>query len=261
MRDTKKFFSKRLLEIRREMGITQEEMAKKLGTSRASYSLYENGKLPVDIIMLDELHSLTGLPFDYLMGYTDIKTPEAVHLDSALGISKKAIDAIQGNEKIRLAIGRALEHEKMPELADHLARFNRFSYTLSNIPAYVEEERQLLDMPSFEISINAEMHKIISLIETIYTPGPDEQPYLANPLSDRSELEKMLYRLTDEDLTKLLKLLEAMHRRKETCPDAPTAKEQNQYGMKPDNALREKSPSEASERPFAERHAPNTSAT
>lgn len=222
------------------MGITQEEMAKRLGTSRASYSLYENGKLPVDIIMLDELHRLTGFSFDYLMGYTDMKTPEAINLDSALGISKKAIDAIQGNEKIRLAIGRALEHEKMPELAERLARFNRFSYTLRNIPAYVEEERELLDIPPFEISINAEMHKIISLIETIYTPGPDELPYSSSRISNISELEKTLSSLTEQDLDKFLKFLEAMRRRNESCHDAPTATEPNQDGTSSGSDTRKK---------------------
>lgn len=231
MRDTKKFFSKRLSEIRKEMGITQEEMAKRLGTSRASYSLYENGKLPVDILMLDELHRLTGFSFDYLMGYTDMKTPEAINLDSALGISKKAIETIQGNEKIRLAIGRALEHEKMPELADRLERFNLFSYTLRNTPDD-EEERELWDIPSIEISKNTEMHRIISLIETIYTPGPDEMPYSENSISVRSELEKMIERLTEQDLIKLQKLLKILRRRNESCHDAPTATEPCQNGTK-----------------------------
>ena len=227
------------------MGITQEEMAQKLKTSRASYSLYENGKLPIDIIMLDELHSLTGLPFDYLMGYTDIKTPETVNLDSALGISKKAIDAIQGNEKIRLAIGRALEHEKMPELAESLARFNELSYALKrfqDVPEDNEAEKKLYHYRAEELetNINAEMHDIISLVDTIYTPGPDEPPYSGNIVVFRTDLEKMLDLLTEQEFRELQNLIEKLRRRNKTCHDAPTATEPNQNGTKSESNIGKK---------------------
>lgn len=63
----------RLYEIRKEMKLNQAQMGEILGVSRASYSLYENGKLPIDIVMLNRLHEKTGYSLDYLMGYSEEK--------------------------------------------------------------------------------------------------------------------------------------------------------------------------------------------
>lgn len=63
----------RLYEIRKEMKLNQAQMGEILGVSRASYSLYENGKLPIDIVMLDRLRKKTGYDTDYLIGYSDEK--------------------------------------------------------------------------------------------------------------------------------------------------------------------------------------------
>lgn len=63
----------RLYEIRKEMRLNQQQMGEIMGVSRASYSLYENGKLPIDVVMLDRLREKTGYDADYLLGYSDIK--------------------------------------------------------------------------------------------------------------------------------------------------------------------------------------------
>lgn len=63
----------RLYEIRKEMKLNQAQMGEIIGVSRASYSLYENGKLPIDIVMLKRLHEKTGFSFDYLLGYSEEK--------------------------------------------------------------------------------------------------------------------------------------------------------------------------------------------
>lgn len=63
----------RLYEIRKEMKLNQAQMGEIIGVSRASYSLYENGKLPIDVVMLNRLHEKTGFSFDYLLGYSEEK--------------------------------------------------------------------------------------------------------------------------------------------------------------------------------------------
>lgn len=64
----------RLHEIRKEMKLNQQQMGEIMGVSRASYSLYENGKLPIDVVMLDRLRQKTHLSTDYILGYTDKKS-------------------------------------------------------------------------------------------------------------------------------------------------------------------------------------------
>lgn len=63
----------RLREIRKSMRLTQQEMGEIMGASRASYSLYENGKLPIDVIMLEKLRQKTNYPTDYILGLSDNK--------------------------------------------------------------------------------------------------------------------------------------------------------------------------------------------
>lgn len=68
-------FSRALRKVRKNMGITQAEMANRLGVARASLSLYEAGKQTPDLAFLDRLHKVTGAPLDYMMGYSDNFTP------------------------------------------------------------------------------------------------------------------------------------------------------------------------------------------
>ena len=50
------------------LGITQEEMAKRLNISRSSYSLYESGKRQPDIDKLGQIADICNRPVDWLIG-------------------------------------------------------------------------------------------------------------------------------------------------------------------------------------------------
>lgn len=71
-------FSRALRKVRKNMGITQVEMANRLGVARASLSRYEAGKQTPDLAFLDRLHKVTGAPLDYLMAYSDNFTPNPI---------------------------------------------------------------------------------------------------------------------------------------------------------------------------------------
>lgn len=73
----------RLYEIRKGMKLNQAQMGEIIGVSRASYSLYENGKLPIDVVMLNRLHEKTGYSLDYLLGYSEEKF-QSKHMDITL---------------------------------------------------------------------------------------------------------------------------------------------------------------------------------
>lgn len=56
--------------------LTQEEVAKQIGLSRARYSHYENGRSEPDNEMLQKLANYFNVSVDYLLGRTTIKDPD-----------------------------------------------------------------------------------------------------------------------------------------------------------------------------------------
>lgn len=60
--------SKVLIELRKEKGLTQQQVANYLKIDRSNYSKYERGKLEVSIYMLRELSKFYGVSTDYLLG-------------------------------------------------------------------------------------------------------------------------------------------------------------------------------------------------
>lgn len=66
--------SKRLRKLREEMGLSQGELAKKLGISRTAYVKYETGESK-PMRKLQELSDLFNVSIDYLLG-NDIESKE-----------------------------------------------------------------------------------------------------------------------------------------------------------------------------------------
>lgn len=62
---------KRLVELRKENGFTQQYVADYLKIDRSNYSKYELGKLEINIEMLIALSKLYNVSTDYILGLTD----------------------------------------------------------------------------------------------------------------------------------------------------------------------------------------------
>lgn len=62
---------KRLVELRKENGFTQQYVADYLKIDRSNYSKYELGKLEINIEMLIALSKLYKVYTDYILGLTD----------------------------------------------------------------------------------------------------------------------------------------------------------------------------------------------
>lgn len=62
----------RLRALRQELGLSQEEVAKKLGISRPAYVNYEQGKSR-PVRKLKELSDIFNASTDYILGRTDIR--------------------------------------------------------------------------------------------------------------------------------------------------------------------------------------------
>ena len=65
----------RLRDLREDHDLTQEEVAKFLGCSQATYSRYENGNLNVPIDILKKIAKFYKVSIDYLIGLTNDKRP------------------------------------------------------------------------------------------------------------------------------------------------------------------------------------------
>ena len=66
----------RLAELRREKGLSQEELAEKLNVSRQAVSKWERGESSPDTDNLIALAQLYGVSLDVLLGLKLAKTPE-----------------------------------------------------------------------------------------------------------------------------------------------------------------------------------------
>ena len=60
--------SKRMVDIRVDMDLTQEEMANKLNVRQATYSRWETATQIIPLVKLNEFCNLTGYSMDYVMG-------------------------------------------------------------------------------------------------------------------------------------------------------------------------------------------------
>ena len=65
-----------LKKLRQDNNLTQDELAKKIDTSRSNIANYENDKNMPSVDMLEKLSKLFDCTTDYLLGKSDIRNPE-----------------------------------------------------------------------------------------------------------------------------------------------------------------------------------------
>jgi len=70
-------FSKRLILLREQHGITQQELADQLEITRQSLSLYEKAERTINIELLAKIADFFNVTTDYLMGRTEVSSMEA----------------------------------------------------------------------------------------------------------------------------------------------------------------------------------------
>jgi len=89
--------ARRLREIRTEMGLSQVDMAKKLGVSRGALCYYENGQRTPDIAFLCALHELSGCSMEYLTGMSEAKEGGNIELSKETGLNDEALRFMRNN--------------------------------------------------------------------------------------------------------------------------------------------------------------------
>lgn len=66
-------FSQRLRELRKKAGLSQQEFANQIGTSKSSINMYERGEREPSLEMLEAIADYFNVDMDYLLGKSDIK--------------------------------------------------------------------------------------------------------------------------------------------------------------------------------------------
>lgn len=71
-------FGKRLLETRKKRGISQEELAEKLGTKGPAIGRYERDEMKPSIEAAAKIADILNVSLDYLVGKTDMELDKAM---------------------------------------------------------------------------------------------------------------------------------------------------------------------------------------
>ena len=89
-------FAQRLKTLRKERGITQQQLADGVGLSKGGLSYYENAGRTPDISILERFADYFGVTTDYLLGRTNAQTQKA-KLQAACnhtGLSDKSVNLL-----------------------------------------------------------------------------------------------------------------------------------------------------------------------
>lgn len=102
MLDVTNIFSERLKELRGKK--TLQEVADSIGITRVAMGYYEKGERKPDIEILYKIADFYKVSADYLIGITDVKTPdiEIKAIANSIGLSEDAIGVLKTENTIGL---------------------------------------------------------------------------------------------------------------------------------------------------------------
>ena len=128
----------RIRELRKEAGITQEQLSKSLGVNRATLSRYESGEIDPPSSQLQRIADVLHVSVDYLLGYV---SDPFFYLDNARIIrelNSYSDDDLIPENRIAAAMAK-LNEEGRSKVADYaediLPRYRRQEATEPPTPA------------------------------------------------------------------------------------------------------------------------------
>ncbi len=92
--ETKEIFAQRIIELRKEKGWNQAQLAEMVGVSRTSANLYESSTRVPDIQVLAKYAECLGVTADYLLGLSDNRTTVTAAIGEKIGLSEEAINRL-----------------------------------------------------------------------------------------------------------------------------------------------------------------------
>ena len=106
----------RIKELRMQAGLTQLDLATKIGLNQTAVGKYERGQLEPSLETLKKLSSIFECSIDYIIGYSDDF--------GAISIQKeKPVAALKPDEQELLDIYHALEREHQSQILEYARYF------------------------------------------------------------------------------------------------------------------------------------------
>lgn len=123
-------FAKRLSELRKEEGISQEQLGKTIGVSRGSISFYEAGVRTPDIETLDKISKYFDVSIEYLLGYVNSKGNIYAAFENITGIDEDTIrvfeDVMQRESKeVVEVMNEFIQDDWFVELCRDIAKYRQ----------------------------------------------------------------------------------------------------------------------------------------
>lgn len=115
--------AKRLKQLRQDRKLTQEEIGEKIGIKRTTYGEYERGKLLPPSDKLSILATYYGVSVDYLLGKTNLTTPQEGENDDLTDVSvvlRRMIDELENDRQAVIFEGERLSDETRALLVSSL---------------------------------------------------------------------------------------------------------------------------------------------
>lgn len=134
-------FKSRLVQLRKEAGLTQEEFAQKIGFSRTAISAWEIGRNEPSNADTIKIANFFGVSTDYLLGKTDLK-------DNTVKIFADAVQAIEKEYSNK---------SNMLPLSEEIKKIPILGKISAGTPLYAEENLLGYDyVPASTINTNEE---------------------------------------------------------------------------------------------------------
>ena len=183
-------FPERLKYARDKIGVSQEEFARRLGISRASLTLYENGRRVPDISVLKKIHNETKVSLYFLLGISDVESDSYIGANETTGLSQKSIEALCDSERLQFFANRLLEQ---PEKADELhTAFCQYSHFLGMCKKQDKNDQEAALMLKFiEGALD---RRIIELIRDILDYVTEADRKLDDDDGDEIDHEELFWR-------------------------------------------------------------------
>lgn len=128
MKSLKEVFAERLIGLREDWKITQQELADELGITRQSLSLFEKGERTINIELLVKIAKYFEVTVDYLLGQTNAATTETTTREVCdyTGLSEKAVNILRAynvySKYTDLVSGIAINIERNKSTDEEIAR-------------------------------------------------------------------------------------------------------------------------------------------
>ena len=151
-------FGNILKKLRQGYDLTQEDLAKKINTSRSNIANYENDKNMPSIDVLNKLSEIFNCSIDYLLGKSNVRNTSTIDFSKdELHIALSAEDKGYISEDVKKAIenyAKFVIDEEEKEAIDKLKSF-------INIPDYVflKEYEQLIQSTRIVINLIEKLQK------------------------------------------------------------------------------------------------------